>query len=90
MSYPFDLPGVIVHQDAFDPHDDRPWTPFPEGVQHLRARHDALITACVAWSADQGRHVDPNVIAVLCGAAEEGFNGGPVTRWTVERMFHMM
>ena len=29
MSYPFDLPGVIVHQDAFDPNDRRPSSPPP-------------------------------------------------------------
>ena len=32
MSKPFDLSGVIVHQDTFDPHDNRPWIPFPDGV----------------------------------------------------------
>lgn len=90
MSYPFDLPGVIVHQDAFNPHDNRPWVPFPAGVQYLRQRHQPLISACVAWTANQGREVDPDVIAFLCGAAEEGFNGGSVTRWTVERMYHML
>jgi len=90
MSYPFDLPGVIVHHDAFDPSDTRQWTPFPEGVQYLRQRHSVLISACIAWAADQGRPVDPDVLALLCGAAEEGFNGGLVTRWTVERMYHML
>lgn len=90
MSHPMDLPGVIVHQDAFDPLDNRPWTPFPDGVTYLRHRHDALITACVSWSAEQGRTLDPDVVALLCGAAEEGFNGGSVTRWTVERMYHML
>lgn len=90
MSQSFDLPGVIVHQDAFDPYDDRPWTPFPDGVAYLRARHGALIDACVAWATAQGRALDPDIAAVLCGAAEEGFNGGLVTRWTVERMYHML
>jgi hypothetical protein len=74
MSHPFDLPGVIVHQDAFDANDDRPWTPFPECVAYLRPRHASIVDACVGWA----------------GAAEEGFNGGLVTRWTVERMYHML
>ena len=89
MSERFDLPGVIVHQDGFDPYDHRPWTPFPDGVVYLRRRHHDLIDACVAWTATRGRTLDPNVVAVLCGAAEEGFNGGLITRWTVERMYHM-
>lgn len=89
MSYPFDQRGVIVHQDGFDPDDTRPWTPFPDGVAYLR-RHDALIEACVVWAAERSRIVDPDVIALLCGAAAEGFNGGLVTRWTVERMYHML
>ena len=90
MSRPFDLPGVIVHRDAFDPNDDRPWTPFPEGAAYLRRRHASIVDACVRWTAARGRVVDPDVIAVLCGAAEEGFNGGLLTRWTVERMYHML
>src|ERR1700694_5208617 len=90
MSKPFDPSGVIVHQDAFDPYDNRPWIPFPDGVAYLRERHDALIAACVAWTDAQGRPVDPNAIALLGGAAEEGFNGGSVTRWTVERMYHTL
>jgi len=90
MSQRFDLPGVIVHQDGFDPYDDRPWTPFPDGAVYLRRRHHDLIDACVAWTVTRGRTLHPDVVAVLCGAAEEGFNGGLVTRWTVERMYHML
>jgi hypothetical protein len=84
MSQPLDLPGVIVHRDGFDPDDTRPWTPFPDGAAYLRQRHHDLIDACVAWAMSEGRDLDPDVVAVLCGAAEEGFNGGDVTKWTVE------
>jgi hypothetical protein len=90
VSHAIHLSGVIVHEDAFDPTDNRPWIRFPDGVSHLRRRHNALISACVTWASGQGRVVDPDVVALLCGAAEEGFNGGSVTRWTVERMYHML
>ena len=90
MPHPFDLPGVIVHHDAFDPNDDRPWTPFPDGVAYLHRRHASLIDSCVGWATTQERIADPDVIALVCGAAEEGFNGGLVTRWTVERTYHML
>jgi hypothetical protein len=82
--------GIIVHGIGAGPDDDRPWIPFPECVAYLRNRHCALIADCVAWSAARNRPLDPNVIALLCGAAEEGFNGGEVTRWTVERVYHML
>ena len=46
MSQRFDLPGVIVHQDGFDPHDDRPWTPFPRESPTSGAAITNSSTAC--------------------------------------------
>ncbi|MCX6466651.1 MAG: hypothetical protein NTW05_24140 [Pseudonocardiales bacterium] len=66
--------------------------PLSTAVAPERERHRALVDAAVAWQAGRPRHTDPDLFALLCGAAEESGGGDGVspTRWTRTGAAHLL
>ena len=66
-----------------------PLVKFEDAVTGVYRAHAELIDAAVEWAARRGRELDPDVVALLIGAAVEGFDGGGATWWSRSRTAHM-
>jgi len=58
-----------------------PFRPLAEAVEPVRGRHHDLLAAVARWSLEHGAGIDTDVLALILGAVEEGFERVTPTLW---------
>lgn len=61
-----------------------------DAVRDVRAAHHELIEEAAAWSAMQGRDVDPDLIALICAGAAGREGDGSLVPWDRQRAYSLL